>query len=179
LLASRYNLSRLSREARSVRLSSCKQEKHSASKQRKQSRSSQENLPHEPSSLNQVGHSKKSSRSEHCPRRQIPGSDQLGSRYTSPQHRSTVESELVKQQEKNTRREIRKAINSKKGNRRLTNQGLRPSDHLFASGAVEGSTASKTKLGRGQGHHKILARQIQSRRHSAISKISKRTCLST
>jgi hypothetical protein len=55
----------------------------------------------------------------------------------------------VKQQEKNTRYEITKAINNKKGNCRLTNQGLRPLDHLFASEEVEGSTASKTKLGRG------------------------------
>jgi hypothetical protein len=85
----------------------------------------------------------------------------------------------VKQQEKNTRYEIRKAINNKKGNCRLTNQGLRPSNHLFASKAIEGSTASKTKLGRGQGRHKISARQIQSQRHSVISKISKRTRLST
>jgi hypothetical protein len=45
---------------------------------------------------------------------QKPGSDQLGSRYTSPQHRSTAESELVKQQEKNTRCETREAINNKK-----------------------------------------------------------------
>jgi hypothetical protein len=112
-------------------------------------------------------------------RRQRPGSDQLGSKYTSPQHWSIAESELVKQQEKNTRCEIRKAINNKKGNHRLNNQGLRPSDDLFSSGAVEGSTASKTKLGRGQGRHKILAEQIQCRRHSAISKISKRTRLST
>jgi hypothetical protein len=55
----------------------------------------------------------------------------------------------VKQQEKNTRYETRKAINNKKGNCRLTNQGLRPSDLLFSSEAVEGSTASKMKLGRG------------------------------
>jgi hypothetical protein len=31
---------------------------------------------------------------------QKPSSDQLDSRHTFPQHRSTVESELVKQQEK-------------------------------------------------------------------------------
>jgi hypothetical protein len=159
-LASRYNLSRLSREARSICLSSCKQEKHSASKQREQSRSSQGNLPHEPSSLNQVGHSKKSSRSKRCPKRQRPGSDQLSSGYTSPQHRSTTESELVKKQEKNTSCEMREAINSRKGNYRPTNQDLRPSYHLFAYKAVEGSTASKTKLAREQGHHKISARQI-------------------
>jgi hypothetical protein len=92
---------------------------------------------------------------------------------------SITESELVKQQEKNTRYEIRKTINSKKGNCRLTNQGLRPSDLLSALEAVEGSTASKMKLGQGQGRHKISVGQIQNRRHSAISKISKRTCLPT
>jgi hypothetical protein len=42
------------------------------------------------------------------------GSDQLGFGYTSPQHRSTSELELVKQQEKNTRCEMREAINNKK-----------------------------------------------------------------
>jgi hypothetical protein len=81
----------------------------------------------------------------------------------------------VKQQEKNTRYEIRKAINSKKGNYRLANLGLRPSDHLFVFEEGEGSTASKTKFGWGQGCRKISTRQIQSRRHFAISKISKRT----
>jgi hypothetical protein len=55
----------------------------------------------------------------------------------------------VKQQEKNTRYEIRKAINSKKGNYRLANLGLRPSNHLFVFEAVKGSTASKTKFGQG------------------------------
>jgi hypothetical protein len=57
----------------------------------------------------------------------------------------------VKQQEKNTRCEIRKAINSKKRNHRLTNQGMRPSNHLFASGAVEGSIASKDETWSGIG----------------------------
>jgi hypothetical protein len=42
------------------------------------------------------------------------GSDQLDSGYTIPHHRSTVESELVKQQEKNTRFKTREAINNKR-----------------------------------------------------------------
>jgi hypothetical protein len=73
-------------------------------------RNSKENLPCEPSSLNQVERSR-SSGSERCPRMQKLGSDQPDSGHTFPQHRNTIESELVKRQK--IRGKTGEAINSK------------------------------------------------------------------
>jgi hypothetical protein len=53
-----------------------------------------------------------------------------------------------------------RATKVKRGNYELTNQCLMPSDHLFVSEAVEGSTASKMKLGRGQEHRRISVGHI-------------------
>ena len=54
-----------------------------------------------------------------------------------------------------------------------------PSHHLFVFEAVEGSTASGTKLGRGQERHRISVGKIQNKKHSAITKLSNRASLLT
>ena len=58
----------------------------------------------------------------------------------------------------------------KRGNYELTNQCLTPSAHLFVFEAVEGSTASKMKLGRGQEHRRISVGQIHHQEHPMIMK---------
>jgi hypothetical protein len=56
---------------------------------------------------------------------------------------------------------------------------LRPSGLLSASEAVEGSTASGTKLGRGQGLHRISVGKIHNQKHYAVTKIGKKASLLT
>jgi hypothetical protein len=45
-----------------------------------------------------------------------------------------------------------------------------PSDHLSIFEAVQGSTASRMKLGQEQERHRILVGQIQNQEHPVITK---------
>jgi hypothetical protein len=99
---------------------------------------------------------------------QKPGSVQLDSGPTFPGEAIGKTQDVKREKQQTT-----------KGSCRPTNQSSRPLDHLFASRAGEDSTASKTKLGQGQGRHKISTGSTQSRGHSASLEVSKGTRLPT
>jgi hypothetical protein len=135
-------------------------------------RNSQKNLPHGISSLNQAEHSRKSSGFRHHPRMQKLGSSQLDSEHTSPQRRSTADSELERQKGKSTEGKTREAMSSEESYQ-SANRCSKLLDHLFASEAREDSTAARTKPNQEKGHRKTSTKPTQSSEHSATTRISK------
>jgi hypothetical protein len=141
-------------------------------------RNSQKNLPHGLSSLNQAERSRKSSGFGHHPRTQQPGSSWLDSEQTSPQRRSTAESELERQKGNSTGGKTREAMGSEESYQ-PTNRCSRLLDHLFASKTGEDSTSARTKPDREQRHHKTSTEPTQSSEYFANTRISKGIYLST
>jgi hypothetical protein len=131
----------------------------------------QKKLPHELSFLNQAGHSRKNSWLEHHPRMWIPDSDQLDSEHTSPQHRNTIESELGGQDK--IIHGVNEGATNTKESYQPTNRCLKLSGHLSVSEAEAGSTATKIKPDREQGHHMPSAESTPSSELFANIRISK------
>jgi hypothetical protein len=94
-------------------------------------------------------HSKWSSGNEHRPEKKKFDLSWLGSVNTSLQGQSNAKSNLIKQQRESSGFRMIQVTRANKENYRFTNKYSTPSCHLSVFGAVEDSTASERRLGRG------------------------------